>query len=79
MRFIKTLLTSAGMLFVTTGTALATVMQEEPIRVEVETAPTRTVWYTDPVWLIVGGVVALLVIVLAIMASRRGGDTTVVR
>jgi hypothetical protein len=46
----------------------------------VETAPTRTVWYTNPVWLAIGGIVALLIIVLAIMAGRgRGSDTTVVR
>ena len=78
MRFIKTLLTSAGILFFTAGTAMATVMQEEPIRVEVETAPTRTVWYTNPTWLIIGGLVALLIIVLAVSASRKS-DTTVIR
>ena len=81
MRYIKTLLTSAGMLLATTGTAMAvTVMQDPTLKVEVETAPTRTVWYTSPVWLAIGGIVALLIIVLAIMASRgRGNDTTVVR
>lgn len=80
MRFIKTLLTSAGILFVTAGTAAAAVLQDPTLKVEVETAPTRTVWYTSPVWLAIGGIVALLIIVLAIMAARgRGNDTTVVR
>ena len=77
MRFIKTLLTSAGMLLVTVGTAVA---QDPTLKIEVETAPTRTVWYTNPVWLAIGGIVALLIIVLAIFAARgRGNDTTVVR
>jgi hypothetical protein len=78
MRFIKTLLTSAGMLFMTAGTAMAAV-QDEPIRVEVETEPTTTVWYTDPLWLVIGGLVLLVIIILAVSAGRRGGDTTVVR
>lgn len=77
MRFIKTLLTSAGMLVATVGMAVA---QDPTLKVEVETAPTRTVWYTSPTWLAIGGIVALLVIVLAIMAARgRGSDTTVIR
>ena len=77
MRFIKTLLTSAGMLVATAGMAVA---QDPTLKVEVETAPTRTVWYTSPTWLAIGGIVALLVIVLAIMAARgRGSDTTVIR
>lgn len=81
MRFIKTILASAGMLFLTVGTATAAplAMLQEPIKVEVETAPTHTVWYTSPVWLAIGGIVVLLIIVLAVSAGRRGGDTTVVR
>jgi hypothetical protein len=78
MRFIRTLLTSAGILFLAAGPALATVVQDAPIKVEVETEPTRTVWYTNPTWLIIGGLVALVIIVLAISASRRS-DTTVIR
>lgn len=40
-----------------------------------------TVWYTDPVWLALGGIALLIVIVLAVMAARGGdrGGTTVVR
>jgi quinol-cytochrome oxidoreductase complex cytochrome b subunit len=80
MRFIKTLLTSAGMLFATVGTATAMVLQEPALQVEVETSPSRTVWYADPVWLAIGGIVVLIIIVLAVMAARgKGNDTTVVR
>jgi hypothetical protein len=47
MRFITSLLTPAGMLLATASTALAAplaMLQDPPIRVEVETAPTREVW-----------------------------------
>jgi hypothetical protein len=44
-----------------------------------ETAPMHTVWYANPMWLAIGGIVALMVIVLAIMAARKGNDTTVIR
>jgi len=41
----------------------------------------RTVWYTDPLWLALGAIALLIVIVLAVMAARGGGGsgTTVVR
>jgi len=83
MRFIKTLLTSAGMLVVTATTAMAAplaLLQDPIVKVEVQTPATHTVWYTNPVWLAIGGLVAVLIIVLAVMASRgRGSNTTVVR
>lgn len=80
MRFLKTFLASAGLLVATVGTATAMVLQDPVLEVEVETNPSRTVWYTDPVWLAIGGIVALIIIVLAVMAARgKGNDTTVVR
>jgi lysylphosphatidylglycerol synthetase-like protein (DUF2156 family) len=83
MRFIKTLLASAGMLIATTATAMAATLQDPaPVKVEVHTSETHTVWYADPMWLAIGGVVVLLIIVLAVMASRNrdsGSTTTVVR
>jgi hypothetical protein len=83
MRFITTLLTSAGLLLAPASTALAVplaMLQDPTIRVEVGTTATRTVWYTNPMWLAIGGIVILLVIVLAIFAARgREGTTTVVR
>ena len=53
-----------------------------PVKVELTTADSHTVWYTDPVWLGLGAVVFLLVIALAIAASRRGeakSTTTIIR
>jgi len=55
-------------------------LQDIPIKVDIHTSESHTVWYGNPVWLAIGGVVALLVIVLAVMAARnRGSNTTVVR
>jgi hypothetical protein len=84
MRFITSLLTPAGMLLATASTALAAplaMLQDPPIRVEVETAPTREVWYTSPMWLAIGAIVVLLIIVLAVVSARgrEGSNTTVVR
>lgn len=84
MRFFKTVLTSTGVLCATAVTAMATPMallQDPPIKVDVHTSETHTVWYTNPVWLAIGGIVALLIIVLAIFAARGRSDsnTTVVR
>jgi hypothetical protein len=84
MRFIKTILASAGMSVATAVSAMAAPLQQDPapIKVDVHTNATHTVWYTDPVWLAIGGVVALLIIVLAIFAARgrsEGSNTTVVR
>lgn len=87
MRFIKTMLTSAGMLLATAATATAAPLAllqdpQAPIKVDVHTSETHTVWYTSPMWLAIGGVVVLLVIVLAIMAARgrdSGSNTTVIR
>lgn len=59
-----------------------TAVQDPPkadIKVDIDTSP-NTVWYTDPVWLAVGAIALLVIIVLAVMASRGGSDrTTVVR
>ena len=85
MRFIKTMLTAAGMLVATAATRMTAplmALQDPPIKVDVHTSETHTVWYTDPVWLAIGGLVVLLIIVLAIVAGRgrdSGSSTTVVR
>lgn len=84
MRFIKTMLASAGGLLASAATAMAApialLQDPSPVKVEVHTTETHTVWYTDPVWLAIGGVVVLLIIVLAIFAARgRNNSTTVVR
>jgi hypothetical protein len=86
MRFIKTMLTSAGMLFATATTAMAAPIAllqdpQAPVKVDVHTTESHTVWYTDPMWLAIGGVVVLLIIVLAVFAARGkdNSSTTVVR
>lgn len=87
MRVIKTMLTSVGMLFASATAAMAAplaLLQDPPapVKVDVTTTESHTVWYTDPLWLGIGGLVVLLVIVLAVMAARgrdSGSSTTVVR
>ena len=80
MRVFKGLLASAGLLVARAATAAASIVQDPPIKVEVHTSETHTVWYTNPMWLAIGGIVVLLIIVLAIMAGRnKEGNTTVVR
>jgi hypothetical protein len=61
------------------GSALAA---QVPVKVEVSTPATHTVWYTDPMWIGIGAVVVLIIIVLAVMASRKSegkSTTTVIR
>ena len=73
MRFPRTLIgLGTTLLLASARAALA-----EQVKVEVTTADSHTVWYTDPVWLGLGAVVLLIVMVLAVMASRnREGKTT---
>jgi formate-dependent nitrite reductase membrane component NrfD len=62
------------------GSTRAALAAQNPVKVEVSTPATHTVWYADPVWLGIGGVVVLIILVLAIMASRNreGKSTTTV-
>lgn len=75
MRILKPLAGSMLMLAITAGSALHG--QDPPVQVEITTEPSRTVWYTDPVWLVIGGVVLILIIALIISASNRGGTTVI--
>lgn len=77
MRYIKTMLTAIGMILVPAATLLA----QDSLKVNVTTSETHTTtWYTDPVWLAIGGIAVLLVLVLIVMAARgKGSSTTVVR
>jgi hypothetical protein len=70
----KLMALSATLLFASAGAALA----QSPVKVEVTTAASHTVWYTDPVWLGLGALVLVLLIVLAIAVSRSGKSTTTV-
>jgi len=77
MRYIKMMLTAIGMILMPAAAALA----QDSLKVNVSTTETHTTtWYTDPVWLAVGGLAVLLIIVLIVMAARgKGSSTTVVR
>ena len=77
MRFPRMLMGLSTTLLL--GSALAA---QVPVKVEVSTPATHTVWYTDPMWIGIGAVVVLIIIVLAIMASRKSegkSTTTVIR
>ena len=76
MRFPIMLMASTTILLGSARAALA-----EQVKVEVTTADSHTTWYTDPVWLGLGAVLVLIIIVLAIVASRNGErkTTTVIR
>jgi hypothetical protein len=78
MRVLRSMLTSLGLLLMTSATAMAVSLQDPAIKVEVNTSESKTTWYTDPMWLAIGGVVVLLIIVLAVMAGRNKSSTTTV-
>jgi hypothetical protein len=83
MHAIKAIQALAGMLLVTATRVMATpLLQDPPAKIEVTTRDTHTVWYTNPVWLAIGGLAILFIIVLIVMAARgkdSGPNTTVVR
>jgi hypothetical protein len=78
MRFLKTILTSLGLVLLTSASAMAMMLQDPAIKVNVQTDATNTTWYTSPAALAIGGLVVLLIIVLAVMAGRNKGSTTTV-
>ena len=74
MRFPRMLMALSTTLLL--GSARAA-LAEQAVKVELTTTESHTVWYTDPLWLGIGGVAVLIILVLAIMASRSGeGKTT---
>jgi formate-dependent nitrite reductase membrane component NrfD len=77
MRFANRLMALSTTLLLGSATA-AMAMQESPVKIDVSTTESRTSWYADPFWLGIGGVAVLIVLVLAVMASRSGKSTTTV-
>ncbi len=80
MRFPRMLMGLSTALLL--GSARAALAAQVPVKVEVSTPATHTVWYTDPMWLAIGAVAVLVVIMIAVMASRKGeskSTTTVIR
>jgi hypothetical protein len=79
MRFKNLLLNSAGAVLGSVAAPFAMLGgQGSPVRVDVHTPESNTIWYADPFWIAVGGVALLIIIVLAIMAARRGKTTTTI-
>jgi hypothetical protein len=48
-------------------------------KVDVNIDDGRTVWYTDPLWIVLGAAAVIVVVALIAAAARGGGGTTVVR
>jgi hypothetical protein len=86
VRLFKAIFASGGLLLATAMRATAAPLAllqdpQAPVKVDVHTTETHTVWYADPLWITVGAVVVLLIIVLAVMAARNkdSSTTTVIR
>lgn len=80
MRFLRTMIALSTT--VAFGIVPAALVAQGPVKVEVSMPASRTVWYTDPMWLGVGALVVFVIIILAVMASRNGdkkSTTTVIR
>ena len=77
MRFARRLFASAtGLLLASAGPLAA--MQDPPVKVDVTTTETHTVWYTSPLWLTIAGLLVVLLIVGAVSSSRSSSNTTTV-
>jgi hypothetical protein len=50
------------------------------VSVDVDLGSDRTVWYTDPLWIVLGAAAVIVVVALVAAAARGGGGgTTVIR
>jgi len=73
---------AAAVLPTVTSATLApmALLQEAKVTVQVNDNTTRTSWYTQPIWLAIGGVALVLIILIAVLAGRGGrSNTTVVK
>jgi len=48
------------------------------VKVDVNLDDDRTVWYTDPLWIVLGAAAVIVVVALIAAASRGGGGATTV-
>lgn len=78
MRFAKRLFASATALLLASAGPLAA-MQDAPVKVDVTTTESHTVWYLSPVALAIGGLLLLLIIVAAVSGRSGKTTTTVIR
>ena len=49
------------------------------VKVDIDLNEGRTIWYTDPLWIVLGIAAVIVVVALITAASRGGGGTTVIR
>lgn len=67
--------------------AVASAVQQTPpaqpsggdVKVDVDLDDDGGVWYTDPLWIVLGAAAVIVVIALVAAAARGGGGTTVIR
>lgn len=51
-----------------------------PVKVDITLDDGRTIWYTDPMWIVLGAAAVIVVVALIAAASRGGaGGTTVIK
>jgi hypothetical protein len=59
---------------------LLAALQDAKVTVQVNDNTTHTSWYTQPMWLAIGGVALVVIILIAVLAGRAGrSNTTVVK
>jgi hypothetical protein len=50
------------------------------VKIDVNLEDDRTIWYTDPLWIVLGAAAVIVVVALIAAASRGGaGGTTIVK
>ena len=49
------------------------------VKVDINLDEGRTVWYTDPLWIVLGAAAVIVVVALVAAAARGGGGTTIVQ
>ena len=67
--------------FLVTASLQQTPPPQQPtgeVKVDVNLDDSRTVWYTDPLWIVLGAAAVIVVIALIAAASRGGGGATTV-
>ena len=69
--------------FLVTSAVQATQPPAQPggeTKVDINLSEDRTVWYTDPLWLVLGAAAVIVIVALVAAAARGGsGGTTVIR
>jgi hypothetical protein len=67
--------------FLVTASVQQTPPPQQPggeVKVDVNLDDDRTVWYTDPLWIVLGAAAVIVVVALIAAASRGGGGATTV-